>query len=338
MQISRILNPSADCIQKAYTLKRTQGVKPLSKEEACLYDYYLNKLLAKCARVAGTSLYLAKEKGALRGFALISPLTWDSKIFGFSISRLEEFSWRLEEDSAQRFLQRIVIDARREHCIHLNTRCSLKDFSLLNALQRVGFYIADIQVTLSANIAEFCHFGDGQVRRAEIGDLPQLRSLVRGAFTHTRFVADRRYPSSGVNAMYCAWIENSLADPHKRVYVSVDARTHALTGFLIYGVDLDSENVAGGPIGYIDLIAVAAQARGRGIGTTLVRKCLELCRDTAKVVEIRTQITNTTAIKAFMKAGFQEYTSGVVLPAGISLHYWDEKKKRVNTRFVHGRG
>ena len=46
-------------------------------------------------------------------------------------------------------------------------------------------------------------------------------------------------------------------------------------------------------------------------------------------VEIRTQISNIPAVRAFMRGGFIEFTSGPMLPARITMHRWffEEKLK-----------
>ncbi len=261
---------------------------------------------------------------------LLKYLEWDSKILGFKIGRIERIVVDPAGGRARAIFGKLLRDCRAEGFRHLHCRIGLNETGLLHYLEDLGFNVADIQLTLSTKgrfngIMKFHPSRAVSIRQADLSDMKDLGRMVKGAFTHTRFVRDNHYPRAGVDKMYSEWVRNSLRNTAQKVFAAYDKRERCIVGFVIA-----ASGVGGAParkIGCIDLIAVKNSARRRGIGTMLASYALNYLKGTTDSAEVRTQISNYAGIATFMKAGFTEIVPGRLLPAGISLHYWFDDRR-----------
>jgi GNAT superfamily N-acetyltransferase len=252
--------------------------------------------------------------------ARIRFLKWDSMIFGFKIGRIEEVLLRDDQGENRRFLKRVVDVCRKSRYRHLHCRVGLRDIGLVRALESAGFNMADIQVTLTTKGTPpkgAPAFSEKiRIRKAVKGDLGRLKILTRGAFTDTRLVMDPNYPKEGIDRFYYEWVKNSVYNKHQAVFVAEEKRSDRLIGLVICDFSAKMN------IGIIDLIAVSESYKNRGAGSALVKFALNWFSGKADKVEVRTQSSNIPAIRTFMKNGLNEFTPGIALPSGISMHRW----------------
>lgn len=249
-------------------------------------------------------------------------LKWDSDIFGFKIGRIEDILLGGGEDEGRRFLKRVVEGCRKAGYRHLICRVGLKDIRVLRALEGAGFNIADVQITLTTNGTppkrKVAVSKRTKIRKATKRDLAQLKIITKDAFTDTRVVLDPGYPRERVDRFYYEWVRNSVYNRRQTVFVAEDKKTDRLTGFVI----CDFKDASGTKTGMIDLIAVDKYRRNSGVGSSLVGFALNWFSGRADRVEVRTQASNVPAIKVFMKNGLNEFTTGIALHSGISMHRW----------------
>ena len=287
--------------------------------------YFKNRILKNCASNPHCTLYTAKE-GTIKGLAFLIFLEWDSDIFGFKMGKIENVLMNMGNSLRYKFLNEIVNDCMKEHYTHISCRLGPKDYETIHILEKLGFNIFDIQITLStpegfsnASVESSQEF---LIREALERDLVQLKKVVKDSFTDTRFVVDQKFPRNGVNKLYSEWIKNSVFNPKQFVFVAQDKISKLLTAFSIASFDPDIEEAFGARVGSIDLIAVLEKNRNQGIGQLLTRFVLNWFKEKVDKVEIRTQISNVPAVRAFMRGGFTEFSSGKKLPAGITMHRW----------------
>lgn len=247
----------------------------------------------------------------------VKHLEWDSGIFGFKIGRLNNIKAGENEKETRSLIKRIVDDCRLEHYRHITCRIGLGDFTLLRALEKNGFNIADIQITLSTGgrpkKKKFALRGI-TIRKASRRDLDQIRTLTKDSFTDTRIVRDPNYPPKKADEFYYEWVKNSVHNKKQVVFLAEEDRSKKLAGFVICEVS--------NGIGFIDLISVDKKMRRRGIGGILVGAAMNWFSRNSKEAEVRTQVSNTAAIRAFTRGGFKFLVPGRAVPSGISMHYW----------------
>lgn len=301
-------------------------------EELLLYldqpfsAYFNKRIFEKYASNPHCTLYIAKEKNAIMALAFLTFLDWDSDIFGFKIGRIENVLMKMSNPLGYKFLNEIVDDCMKEHYVHISCRTGLKDFETIHILEKLGFNIFDIQITLSTPEG----FGNTTIessrefiiREALEKDLVQLKEVVKDSFTDTRFVVDQKFPRNGVNKLYFEWIKNSILNPKQSVLVVQDKKSKLLTAFSIASFDPDSEETLGIKIGALDLMAVSEKHRNQGIGRMFTRFVINWFKEKVDKVETRTQISNIAAARALMRGGFTEFSSGIMHPAGITMHRW----------------
>ena len=167
----------------------------------------------------------------------------------------------MKDGDRHNLLENVLEACAKDGYRHINARIGLKDIKGLHILERLGFHVVDVQVTLCTP--------DGfepktravsdkiDIRSCQPQDLEELGKIVRGVFTDTRFVVDPRYPRDKVDSLYFEWVKNSMADPEQTVFVVHDKIAQRLVGFCICRSDPDTEASLGLRVGHIDLIAIA---------------------------------------------------------------------------------
>jgi len=325
MHFTKIKQPDKNTLERLTLSKGQFSTRADVSFDQPLFSYVKRKIIRRFTSSPHCTLYFA-EKNMHFGFAILDFLEWDSKIFGFKIGRIENHLIKINHSSKLSFFNNIIQDCIEQQYDHINCRVGLKDFETLHVLERLGFNVMDVQITLTTEVGfqsnSFSCPDKLVIREATANDLDELKEIVRGAFTDTRFVIDTRYPKEGVDRLYFEWIKNSVLGSEESVFVAQDRYNGRLIGFLICKYDPDSEETLGLRIGSIDLIAITKNYRNQGIGQTVIKFALNKFKTKVDRVEIRTQVSNIPAIKAFMKGGFKEFSPGIMLPAGIYMHRW----------------
>ena len=145
----------------------------------------------------------------------------------------------------------------------------------------------------------------------------ELRSLSLASGEYSRFRTDSRISSTHFEAMYTAWVQNSIdrkvAD---ETFVAIDDSTGVEVGFV-------TVKCKGKALIDVGLLAVAASHRRRGIASMLLSKATLWAIDKIghltehnPTVQVVTQASNVTACKAYEKFGF------TVSSVQIVNHVW----------------
>jgi len=326
MVIEKIKKPDKKILKKAFSFLQNNSDRRQD-------EYFEKRFLTKFTLNPHLTLYLARDRGIIMGIAFFTFSKWDTNIFGFKIGKIENLLIKKHHSLGFQFLKEIVNDCRRQHYSHVSCRIGVKDFETIHLLERLKFNIFDVQVTLST-AKDFSNVfiparpsRKFTIRKAKNKDLVQLKKVLRRAFTDTRFVVDHRFPGRSVDRLYFEWVKNAISDTKRCVFVVQDKKSECLTAFVIADFDTYNKETSGIKIGCIDLIAVSRDCRNQGIGRELVGFTLDWFKGKVDRVEIRTQVSNIPAIKAFMRGGFVEFTHGITLPAGITMHRWNFQEK-----------
>lgn len=140
------------------------------------------------------------------------------------------------------------------------------------------------------------------VRPATAADLPELRRIAAASHHDSRFYHDPRFDRARCDALYAAWIERSHRDPHGIVLVAPVAAAGVPAGYITAAIAPGGH----GAIGSIGLFAVAAAARGRGIGQRLIGGAFDwLAGSGAGTVRVVTQGRNLGAQRMYQRLGMR---------------------------------
>jgi dTDP-4-amino-4,6-dideoxy-D-galactose acyltransferase len=232
-------------------------------------------------------------------------LEWDSAFFGFRIGRLQPDSLTPE----------VVADAlswcRREkiRCLYFLARPDSPETTAL--AESHGFRLVDIRLTLRRK-PDRAHGPYNFVRPCREADLPTLRRIAAASHRDSRFYYDAGFPAALCDALYKTWIERSCNGYAEAVFVA-DYRDQP-SGYISCHVN--------GSVGSIGLIAVAENARGRGLGSQLVAAALAYFSQTrCSEVSVVTQGRNCAAQSLYQTTGFR--TASVRL----WYHRWFEPER-----------
>jgi ribosomal protein S18 acetylase RimI-like enzyme len=225
----------------------------------------------------------------------IEPLPWDSNFFGHAIARV--VGDRLTEKQCED----VLAEAAGSGVDLLYFLATADDPETIRVAQTAGFQLVDVRVELEAAVAtvvrpESQTPHDHALRRATADDVPELRAIAAGAYTNSRFFADRRIQRSRAEELYATWIQRSVCGDLADVVLVAESAGRACA--YISG-RIRSEGAS------IGLLGVASSARGRGLGGRLVRGFMELASERGgTTVTVVTQGRNVNAQRTYQRCGF----------------------------------
>ncbi len=233
----------------------------------------------------------------------IVELDWDSAFFGFPIAQM-----------AARRVDEAALAAALAACRASGIRCAYLllegDDAHGSALaQAAGFVLRDVRTTLERRVQAADTARPAAARIAPAG--PQqhaaLEAVARAAFAQTRFTADPGFPPERCRDLYAAFLRRGLDGAPERVVLA----DPAARGFIVCRLD------AAAGTGTIELIAVAAEARGRGLGGALVDAALgAFAAAGLRRATVVTQAANVASQRTYQRAGFR------TCEVGLWLHRW----------------
>lgn len=186
-------------------------------------------------------------------------------------------------------------------------------------LERSGFAVVDTNVTLKWSGHQLPIGGEGGVRVmvAEPRHFGEMQDIAARCFRYSRFHLDPLFPDETANFLKRKWIENyCLGARGSALYVATVGEVPA--GFLAV---IETED--GGRNAAIDLVGVAPDFQGRGVGTALVSHFLGQWHSRAGRLLVGTQVANVRSMAFYEQQGFRAVGSAYVLHAhfrdGVSL-------------------
>lgn len=221
-------------------------------------------------------------------------LTWDSSFFGRRIARLQG------QPQSEADLKNALAWCREQEIECLYALIDADEIGTRRELEDAGFRLHDIRITLQyGDITRELPAVQDEifVREAVPADLDQLEQIAASSYRLTRFYNDPHFGNEQASGLYRAWIRNSLEGYAELVLVAeVDG---AAAGYITCHIDQEQSS------GRIGLVGVAENARGSGIGSTLVRQALLWFRQQQLVtVQVVTQGANLPALRLYERAGF----------------------------------
>ncbi len=292
-------------------------------------SYRSQSLKSSLSQKNKTSGFIAILNGHCLGFIVIAVSQWDSEILGLPVGKVLWFNTlpANKPEAGIRLLDRALSKAREWKIECLMARIDYDQNHLIHLLEENDFRLMDVSVALglaTEKIPLDPQKLDGKlIRPATTEDLPLLKQIARSSFKYSHFHMDPKLSQVRSNELFACWIENDVKGRADKVLLVEDKGQVA--GFVTLNIDPNSEEALGFKIGEIDLIAVSADHRGKGLGRQLVLAGLQWLRPQVQYVEARTQLMNHSAINTFVKNQFQLLNSGIFLPSGATLHGWLNK-------------
>jgi dTDP-4-amino-4,6-dideoxy-D-galactose acyltransferase len=181
-------------------------------------------------------------------------------------------------------------------------RVPTADVARVGSLERVGFRTVDVTVTVRRDPGLALPERLADVRDARADDRPAVTAIAEREYTVSRFHLDPDIADDVARSIKREWVDNYFTGGRgDRMLVA--EHEGEVTGFQLV---LDTSEAA-----VIDLIAVTAAARGRGVGSSLVCSLAESSPDRA--VQAGTQVANVPALRLYARLGFAVARTDYVL-------------------------
>lgn len=162
------------------------------------------------------------------------------------------------------------------------------------AFEQLGFHVVDVNLTLEKSIASARSNSPAGVRSARPEDRTAVTAIARRSFRYSRFHLDPRIPSAKADEIKAAWAGNYFEGKRgDALYVAECEGVCA--GFL--------QMVAADDAWVIDLIAVDAPYRGRGMAEVMIR--FAEARADRPLIRVGTQAANIPSLRLYEKLGFR---------------------------------
>ena len=183
------------------------------------------------------------------------------------------------------------------------SRLPAAEIRKVNALAAIGFRLVDTGVTLEREKAEHATNSKIAVRAAIPQDREAVVEIARRGFKFSRFHLDPHIPRALADEIKAQWAENFFRGRRGDAMVVAEAAGKP-AGFLQLLRADDGAEV-------IDLIAVDAGLRGKGIGSAMIAWAAG--RASGSRMRVGTQAANVDSLRFYENLGFRTVATAYVM-------------------------
>jgi len=230
-------------------------------------------------------------------------LPWDSEFFDLRIGRvISPVLTPADTAAAERW-------ARHNRVVVLYALVDINDHASRASVEASGFRAVDTRLTLRRTVGPpVAAVEDVPIRQAAASDAHALGALARQSHRNTRFYADGGFDRDRCDELYAVWLVQALSEDDAIVFAAVD--DGVVTGYF-------SLHQLSSPECRVGLVAVAPEARGRGVGRALMAAAVRsAAQHGAKEMSVVTQGDSTVAVHYYESAGFRP------VRAEVWYHRW----------------
>ena len=216
---------------------------------------------------------------------------WFSRVFGYDVFRINA--------TQTAAVDRAVLEGALQHAgerLFAYAKVDVQEVSVLQTLQSAGFRLADTNVTFEKTLERPREDrADGRVRAAGPDDEDGAVRIAAGSFQFTRFHLDPAVPDHLSDRIKEEWVKSYFRGQRGDAMLVVEENGEP-KGFTLL---LNS----GGPEATVDLIAVAQNARRKGLARAMMTSA-EVCCPAAGLMRVGTQLANMPSIRLYEGLGY----------------------------------
>jgi len=186
------------------------------------------------------------------------------------------------------------------------------DVAACSRLTQAGFDLVDTAVTLAWTGGENKQTGGYAVTEVMGSDYGQLPTVARRSFRLSRFHLDPLFPDDIADAIKEKWVESYCQGRRGDALYAArfDGRDAGFLAALATGEGAGRRAV-------IDLVGVAPEFRGRGLGRGLVMAFVDGWKSRAAELRVGTQAANIPSLRLYESCGFSIVETSYVLHAHV---------------------
>lgn len=279
----------------------------------------LSNILSISRRLTNTSFILMGSDDKAYALILIYESSWDTERLGMKTDKMIILSKIDDPYTLTMFITKTLNKHRSAKPRLIITRVPLNYISIIQALELSGGIITDILVTyrlelnnLNLNKDKGIHntFKCWNTRNKDkitfkyaetLSEVKEAARIASDAFRYSHYMQDPFIPKEKASRIYSDWVLEAFNNKNKDVILAL--HQDRIVGFIICGKASITSRYNHG---VIDLIAVDKGYRGKGIGTMLVKECINVCKEKKlKTVYVGTQLSNARAVRFYERMGFK---------------------------------
>ena len=227
----------------------------------------------------------------------IIPDNWLSGILGKEVYRIIADDFFIGELKDKKSSDYALMKDLRAKQVFMYAKVAPDSLEHIRVLQKQSFYLVDTNILFEKPVSSHkeAQQHDG-IRFAVPADEEQVAELAGKSFKYSRFHLDSAFTPDVANTIKAEWARNYFKGKRGDAMV----------------VALDSDKVIGfaqllkfkNGLLTIDLIAVDAGYRGKGVARGMISYAESRCEG-AKKITVGTQLANTSSILCYEKMGFR---------------------------------
>lgn len=218
---------------------------------------------------------------------MIQKLNWDSDFFNLNVAK-----WQLQNDE-QPSIEKVNQYLQEFDLIYLASN---------QPITSIDKTPLDIKTTYTINAALLPESSLEILSKPfdrSIHSKEELLETVLESGKYSRFNLDKRIPNNKFEELYTIWMNNGIEEKQgSKVYVITNS-SYKIDGFIQLKI-VATEKVS------IELIAVATNARGKGVASQLLKDATKITlHNNIPILEVVTQDQNIAATKLYLKNSFR---------------------------------
>lgn len=224
---------------------------------------------------------------------------WLGGMIGAQAWRVAGTAVRAEQDQVRALLAPLA-----EQPSFAYARVPTRDVTTVQCLEAGGMRLVDTNVTLEVAAIADVGANLALARAARPDDANAVEHVARTSFEMSRFHLDPLLAPGLADEIKARWAANFFRG-QRGDFMVVAEHEGQVAGFLQLLLTHDGVLV-------IDLIAVLAQSRGRGLGAAMIAYAAHHC-GSPKRFRVGTQVANATSLALYQKMGFRVAQSAYML-------------------------
>lgn len=236
---------------------------------------------------------------------LIKFLDWDSKFFGFNVGAVNISQKRLGRSS----LARAILEGRAKKIRCLYLEIPFNSAQTIAYCSEKNFLLTDFRLTLTKTLSQEKSVAPNSINyKLEEKYYPALENIAIQISKQSRYAFDSRFGLRWSRKLYQEWLRKSFYENFCSDFI-VYIENKIPVGFITLRVREGAY--------FIDLIGVARNRHGSGIGGALIDAAIgSLFKKRVRLLKVTTQGRNIKALSLYQGKGFK------IESATIFYHKW----------------
>jgi hypothetical protein len=248
------------------------------------------------------------NKNSISALATLTPLPFETSIFGFNCGELTLFtnsSTRISSKNIRLLIHAVLSEAPKDFYQHLTVKINASSINTIIALEKEGFYYTgglSTYVGYNNNFkpARFRHLYN--VRKSKNTDKRSIEKISSKAFSKTRYYNDPGLKNSACNILYKEWAANCLNKKWATDVFIAEGSNRTVSGFIAYQLDKELFEISGIKKGGTGLAACKKTSPGAYIAL-LSYAYMNGIEQGYDFVEFTAQLDNYEIIRIWQKFG-----------------------------------